>query len=101
MPAQVKWRVFIRPRAELDLRAARDWYDRQRAGLGEELLAEMDQAVARLTEHPERHPFYYQGFRRLLLRRFPYKVFYRMEGQHVLIFRVLHLKQEHRQRLAE
>lgn len=48
-----------------------------------------------LGEHPERHPVYYRGFRRILLQRFPYKVFYRMEPQRVVVFRVLHVKRDH------
>ncbi len=95
----MKWPVIIRPRAESDLQEAKAWYERQRAGLGEEFVVELDRALERLAEHPERHPFYYRGFRRLLLRRFPYKLFYRIEGQRVLVFRVLHVKQEHRRRL--
>ena len=30
--------LFLRPEAERDLAAARDWYDRQRAGLGDEFV---------------------------------------------------------------
>ena len=48
-----------------------------------------------LGEHPERHPVYYRGFRRILLRRFPFKVFYRLEPERVVVFRVLHVKRDH------
>ena len=48
-----------------------------------------------LGEHPERHPLYYRGFRRILLRRFPYKLFYRLEPERVVVFRFLHVKRDH------
>jgi len=95
----VKWAVLIRPRAEEDLRQARRWYESQRAGLGDEFLDEVNRAVLLLEEQPERRPVYYRGFRRLLTRRFPYKLFYRIETGLVIVVRVLHAKRDHRDSL--
>jgi plasmid stabilization system protein ParE len=95
----VSWRVIIRPNAEADLQEARSWYESQRSGLGDELLVEVRNAVRLLAEQPERRPIYYNGFRRLITRRFPYKIFYRVEGDCVIVFRVLHAKREHRRQL--
>ena len=61
----MSWRVIIRPNAETDAREARQWYESQRAGLGDELLEEIRHAVHLLKEHPERRPIYYRGVRRL------------------------------------
>jgi toxin ParE1/3/4 len=95
----VKWRVLIRPRAEADLREARNWYETQRAGLGDEFLADMSIALKSLAKDPQRYPDYYRGFRRVLTRRFPYKIFYRVEGDRVIAFRVLHARRDHAQML--
>jgi toxin ParE1/3/4 len=95
----VNWRVIIRPNAEADLREARSWYNSQRLGLGDELLAEIARAIRLLAEQPERRPIYYNGFRRLLTHRFPYKIFYRVEGDRVIVFRILHAKRDHRRQL--
>ena len=92
-------RVIIRPNAEADVREAWLWYESQRAGLGDELLIDIRAAIRRLENDPERRPFYYRDFRRLLTRRFPYKLFYRVEGDRVIVFRILHAKREHRRRL--
>jgi plasmid stabilization system protein ParE len=35
------------------------------------------------------------------VRRFPYKVFYLIEGNRIIVFRVLHHKQDHRLWLPE
>jgi toxin ParE1/3/4 len=94
----VSWRVIIRPKAEADLREARLWYETQRSGLGDELLQEISRAIDLLKENPER-PIYYRGFRRSLIRRFPYKLFYRIEGNLVIVFRILHAKRDHRRQL--
>jgi plasmid stabilization system protein ParE len=95
----VSRRVIIRPNAEADLQEARSWYESRRAGLGDELLDEIRRAVRLLEEKPERRPFYYRDFRRLLTRRFPYKLFYRVEGDCVIVFRILHAKRKHQWQL--
>jgi hypothetical protein len=46
-------------------------------------------------QNPECSWPYCRNFRRVLLRRFPYKVFYQVISQRIVIFRVLHAKQEH------
>jgi toxin ParE1/3/4 len=91
----VKWRLLIRPRAEADLREARKWYENQRVGLGDEFVAEVGITILHLVRDPERRPDYYRGFRRVLMRRFPYKLFYRLEGDRVIVFRVLHAHRDH------
>lgn len=91
----MKWRLVIRPRAETDLRKAQDWYERQRAGLGTELLADIDATIQSLIRDPQLHPVYYRGFRRVLARRFPYKLFYRLEGNRIIVFRILHVRRDH------
>jgi len=95
----VSWRVIIRPNADADLQDARSWYESQRSGLGDELLVEVRSVMRLLEEQPERRPLYYNGFRRLITRRFPYKIFYRIEGDCVIVFRILHAKREHRRQL--
>jgi plasmid stabilization system protein ParE len=95
----VKWRVIIRPNAEADLAEAQAWYESQRAGLGDELLDEVRRAVGLLADDPERRPFYHRDFRRLLTHRFPYKIFYRVEGDRVIVFRILHAKRKHQREL--
>jgi toxin ParE1/3/4 len=91
----VKWRVVIRPRAESDLCEARDWYENQRAGLGEQFVTQTTATIDLLARDPQLHPEYYRGFRRVLMRRFPYKIFYRLEGNRIIVFRVLHSRRNH------
>lgn len=95
----MKWRVVIRPRAETDLSQARDWYENEHAGLGIEFLVEIANVIANLVQDPERRPDYYRGFRRVLIPRFPYKLFYRLQDDRVVVFRVLHAHRNHPQLL--
>ena len=92
--------LLVRPEADQDLAAARDWYDGKRAGLGDEFLDAVAAAMRELAHDPERERLYYRNFRRVLLRRFPYQIFYQLIGERVVVFRVMHAKQEHARGLA-
>jgi plasmid stabilization system protein ParE len=95
----VKWTATIRPKAKADLTEAHDWYEERRPGLGDEFLADLAEALLRLEADPERYPVYYRGFRRVLAHRFPYKIFFRIAGQNIIVFRILHGAQNHPRKL--
>ena len=92
-------KVFVRTGAEVDLASARDWYDQQRPGLGMEFLDEVNRALAELQAAPDIARLYYGNFRRVLLRRFPYKIFYQVIEARIVVFRILHAKQTHSPKL--
>jgi toxin ParE1/3/4 len=89
------WLLLVRPEAERDLAQARDWYDRKNPGLGDEFLDEIARAMRELELNPQLPRLYFLNFRRVLLRRFPFKLFYQVIGDRVIIFRVVHAKQDH------
>jgi len=86
----MNWIVLVRPQAEQDLAAARDWYEQKRVGLGDEFLDAATVALLTLKSTPERERLYFRNFRRIIFRRFPYKLFYLVIGQRVIVIRVLH-----------
>ena len=95
----MSWIVLVRAAAARDLEAARDWYERKMPGLGREFLDEFATAMQALEQDPERERLYYRNFRRVLFRRFPYKIFYQIIGARVVVFRVLHAKQDHERQI--
>lgn len=64
--------------AVADVAEARDWYDLQRPGLGDEFIDAVDSAVDSILEFPDAHPIAYRSSRRFLLARFPYCLYYRV-----------------------
>ena len=72
MPAK----LVIAPEAELDIAEAYVWYERRRIGLGEEFLSSVDACMEGIRRQPEMYPLVYENYRRSLIRRFPYAVFY-------------------------
>ncbi len=85
-------RIAVDPEAESEIDEAAAWYEARRTGLGLEFLAAVDRAFSSITGNSERFPVWKQGhpFRRYLLKRFPYVVFYEIEDGRVVIWAVAH-----------
>lgn len=82
--------LIIAPEAEQDIAGAYDWYERQRVGLGEEFLSCVDACIQAITRMPQMHAIHYKTYRRGLVRRFPYIVFYEDEVDKVTVYGVFH-----------
>ena len=82
--------VLIRAIAAVDIEDAFDWYEQQRSGLGDEFRFELKAALQRLVERPNLYPVVHRDTRRILLRRFPYGVFYRTYPQLIVVVAVMH-----------
>jgi plasmid stabilization system protein ParE len=89
-------RFVFHPGAREELREARDWYERQRVGLGAELGEAVDGELERIGEYPTRYPEVVAGLRRAVLRRFPYSLFYRVRSADIQILAVFHHKRDPR-----
>src|SRR5512146_3113116 len=66
------------PEARIDLLAAADFYESQRAGLGTEFAVDVGLALAHVLDAPQRWPEIEPGVRRFRLNRFPYGLIYRV-----------------------
>lgn len=86
MPADL---VFV-PEVEDDLAEAYAWYEAQRPGLGEEFMTCVEAALRALTRHPAMHALVHESYRRALLRRFPYSIFYEYAAGVITVFAVFH-----------
>ncbi|MBC7367003.1 MAG: type II toxin-antitoxin system RelE/ParE family toxin [Undibacterium sp.] len=53
-------------------------------------MRRVDAAFASIADHPELFPPIHRGLRRVLVRRFPYAGFYRIDAQTVRVIAVLH-----------
>src|SRR5215204_3749182 len=91
-------RLIVRPEAEADITDAAVWYDSRDLGLGLELISEVHSAIARTLRNPEsftrvrRNP----TVRRVLTRRFPYRIFFIVRPDALVVFAVLHAARHER-----
>jgi toxin ParE1/3/4 len=71
-----------------------DWYESRREGLGAEFGTCVEAAIARAARSPDINPRVHGEVRRALVRRFPYGVFYVVEGQALLVLAVAHARRQ-------
>jgi len=88
------YRLVAEPRADLDVAATFDWYENEEAGLGEDFLDELRAAYDRIVDGPLAYQALRSGIRRGLLRRFPYAVYFAVEGDVVVVLAVLHVARD-------
>jgi plasmid stabilization system protein ParE len=82
--------VDFHPPAVEEARAARKWYGTRSTAAAAAFVRELAAVVAALQEAPLRWPAYLRGTRKLVLRRFPFLVVYRVVGEPVLVVAVAH-----------
>jgi toxin ParE1/3/4 len=82
--------VAFAPEVQQDVREAYDWYEERRIGLGEEFLSCVEACIERVCRSSEMHAIVHENYRRALVRRFPYAVFYEYESNIVTIYCVFH-----------
>jgi plasmid stabilization system protein ParE len=94
--------LIIAPEAEFDLVEAYAWYEKRRVGLGEEFLSSVDACVSSICRQPEMYTQVHEAYRRALIRRFPFAIFYEYAQGTVTVYSVFHTSrdpQKWRQRL--
>ncbi|MBC8029729.1 MAG: type II toxin-antitoxin system RelE/ParE family toxin [Pyrinomonadaceae bacterium] len=99
-------RLIIRPEAEADIIKAAVWYEAREPGLGLGFTSEIHAAIERAFQTPllYLHLRETPHVRRILVRRFPYRAFYIVRVDAIVLFAVLHAAQHERhweQRMKE
>src|ERR1700679_797330 len=87
-------RLAIVPEAELDLAEGYAWYEKRRSGLGEEFLSSVDACLESIRRHPEMHTLVHETYRRALIRRFPFAIFYECAGAEITVYAVFHTSRD-------
>ena len=91
-------RVVLHPEASAELRAAALWYDERSIGLGEDLMAEVGETLARIAMAPRSFAVWPgvigrpEPVRRGIVHRFPYVVAFEEHPDHILVLAIGHAK---------
>jgi plasmid stabilization system protein ParE len=83
-------------KALADVRAAQAWYEDQKPGLGDRFATFLEECLEIVLKNPELFEVVHKQYRRTILRKFPYVVYYRHSGETVKVFAVLHSAQDPR-----
>lgn len=87
---ELKYTVLVRPEAEHDLKEAFIWYEEKRAGLGFDFLLNIQASFEYLERAPLTFPEVYKNVRRSFIKRFPYKIIYRVNQSSVTVLGVIY-----------
>ena len=72
-------------RAKFDVELAFSWYERQQRGLGFEFLNCVEIGTKSILQYPQMYQVYYSSFRRCLIKRFPFSIFYTIDENQIVI----------------
>jgi toxin ParE1/3/4 len=79
--------------AAADYAAAVDWYESEREGSGNAFTLYIEAALNHIQRRPEAFPLAWLDFQRIVVRQFPYVLFYRVEASQVVVHAVFHTSQ--------
>ena len=78
----------------MELIEAQDWYEKEAPGLGRRFREAVDALVERMSANPRQFPIVFKNLRRALLRRFPYSLFFAVEGQTLVAIACFHASRD-------
>jgi hypothetical protein len=83
--------VVVLRRAHEDLEEGREFYELREPGLGDYFVARLFEDIASLAALHVFHPRHH-GFHRLIASRFPFGIYYAVEGNAVHVVAVIDLR---------
>ncbi len=86
--------IVLRDEAQAEFDEAFDYYEGQRAGLGVDFVARVQQVFDRISANPLMHAAVFSDVRKAVVTRFPYCVFYRAHADRVEVLAVFHSKRD-------
>ena len=84
------------PDVEEDAIGGYAWYEAKSPGLGEEFLRVFYACASEIPRNPLLYPRAYGEFRRRLLRRFPYAVYFMIREDQVVVIGLFHCARDPR-----
>jgi len=85
--------LLVHPQAKAELDGAIAWYESKVPGLGLDFLASIEQALQRIQQTPQAWPPHVDSrFRKYLVERFPYSIFYMERPNAIWIAALAHAK---------
>ena len=86
--------IRFTPDADAELADARQWYAHQRVDLDLEFVECIDDALSRIVQNPKLYPIVYRTLRRVVVRRFPFAVFYEVNADEIQVIAVFHSRRD-------
>ena len=88
------FQIYLQEEAIIDIQEAYFWYESQLRNLGGEFLEELNAVLEKLKQTPQYFGYSFDEFRDARLKRFPYLIIYKIEGNKVYINSVRHIRRK-------
>lgn len=79
------------PEVDGDTEEAYDWYELQRAGLGDDFFLAVEECLNRIQRNPLAFQKIFKQIRRALARKFPFGVFFIVKEDVITVTAIVHL----------
>ncbi|MBK6597920.1 MAG: type II toxin-antitoxin system RelE/ParE family toxin [Proteobacteria bacterium] len=89
-------RCVFRSAASAEFAAAVAWYESKRVGLGEEFIEEIAGTLRRISGAPVKYPPVLRDARCAPVKRFPYRIYFRMRAGTIVVLAVFHVRRNPR-----
>lgn len=89
--------ITLHPDAQAEFDRAVEWYEGERAGLGQTFVLRVHDVLDRISQAPEIHGRVFENVRCTRVRQFPYAVYYRIQPNRVEVLSVFHTKRDPRE----
>jgi plasmid stabilization system protein ParE len=87
-------KLVLLPEARQDIAEAYSWYEGQAPGLGMDFIRCLEVAILSIERRPQVYPVVHENYRRALVRRFPYAIFFERDSEQIVIYSIFHCSQD-------
>lgn len=70
------------------------WYEGKRPGLDIEFITEIERCISLASSHPLQFAVVHKDVRRVVARRFPYCIYFRLDGNRIVVLAVFHANRD-------
>jgi hypothetical protein len=85
-----QFRIAISEIAEIDILIGKEWYNSQKNLLGDEFISALENKIKVIQSNPYQFSIIKKDIRKALITRFPFGIYYFVEGEIINIFAVIH-----------
>ena len=86
--------IVFRRSAQCEFIEAAEWYEKRRTGRGAKFTAAVREVLERIAEQPESYSQVFEDVREALVSKYPYCVYYRVDGERILVLSIFHTSRD-------
>lgn len=93
-----KFKVVFEDDAKIDIADSFDWYSEISSKVADNFLNEVKKALNYLQDNPNQFKTVYRDYKQVPVKKYPFVLLYKIDGQKVKIYRVFATRQNPKKR---